>query len=87
LLLSRHLQAREFENELRAQTKVSKSAGAWLEGSGGSSLGSGSDTSNVSDAYARMLRIFIPLLVDEVVAFEIFQFDQFGFQMLAMSST
>lgn len=59
-------QAREFANELRAQVKVSRAPGAWLEGSGGGSLGSGSDTSNVSDAYAKMLRIFIPLLVDEV---------------------
>ncbi|KAG6545685.1 hypothetical protein Mapa_012870 [Marchantia paleacea] len=64
LLLRR--EAREFANELRASTKVTRSSGAWsLEGSGGSSLGSGTDTSNVSEAYAKMLRIFIPLLVDE----------------------
>ncbi|OAE32849.1 hypothetical protein AXG93_1409s1160 [Marchantia polymorpha subsp. ruderalis] len=65
LLLRR--EAREFANELRASTKVTRSSGAWsLEGSGGGSLGgSGSDTSNVSEAYAKMLRIFIPLLVDE----------------------
>ncbi|KAL2610060.1 hypothetical protein R1flu_028633 [Riccia fluitans] len=64
LLLRR--EAREFANELRASTKVTRSSGAWsLEGSGGSSLSSGTDTSNVSDAYAKMLRIFIPLLVDE----------------------
>lgn len=29
----------------------------------------GADTSTVSDAYAKMLRIFIPLLVDEVRKF------------------
>lgn len=71
LLLRR--EAREFANELRAQVKVSSRApGAWLEGSSGGSLGSGSDTSNVSDAYAKMLRIFIPLLVDESLFFASF---------------
>ncbi|CAM6085191.1 unnamed protein product [Calypogeia fissa] len=70
LLLRR--EAREFANELRAQTKVSRVQGAWLEGSSGSSIGSGSDTSNVSDAYAKMLRIFIPVLVDESLFFASF---------------
>ncbi|KAJ7570158.1 hypothetical protein O6H91_01G108600 [Diphasiastrum complanatum] len=67
LLLRR--EAREFANELRASTKVSRSSGAWLDGStsGSGFSGSGSDTATatVSDAYAKMLRIFIPLLVDE----------------------
>jgi hypothetical protein len=60
-----HYQAREFGNELRASTKVNRNlnpGGAWLEGQGAGGL----DTSTVSDAYAKMLRIFIPLLVDEV---------------------
>ncbi|KAJ7570161.1 hypothetical protein O6H91_01G108600 [Diphasiastrum complanatum] len=69
LLLRR--EAREFANELRASTKVSRSSGAWLDGStsGSGFSGSGSDTATatVSDAYAKMLRIFIPLLVDEVM--------------------
>ncbi|KAG0622466.1 hypothetical protein M758_3G099500 [Ceratodon purpureus] len=65
LLLRR--EAREFANELRASTKVSRSTGAWLDSSqGGAAQGAGgADTSTVSDAYAKMLRIFIPLLVDE----------------------
>lgn len=66
LLLRR--EAREFANELRASTKVSRSTGAWLDSSqAGAAQGGagGADTSTVSDAYAKMLRIFIPLLVDE----------------------
>lgn len=61
------LQAREFAHELRASTKTSRSPTAWLEPSSGPSQQSNSaDTSNVSDAYSKMLTIFIPLLVDEV---------------------
>uniref|UniRef100_A0A0D6QYJ6 Exocyst complex component Sec3 PIP2-binding N-terminal domain-containing protein n=1 Tax=Araucaria cunninghamii TaxID=56994 RepID=A0A0D6QYJ6_ARACU len=63
LLLRR--EAREFANELRASTKASRNATVWLEGSGGSSSGTSADTSTVSEAYAKMLTIFIPLLVDE----------------------
>ncbi|KAJ4701857.1 exocyst complex component sec3A [Melia azedarach] len=63
LLLRR--EAREFANELRASTKASRNPSVWLEGSSGSSHGSNADTSSVSDAYAKMLTIFIPLLVDE----------------------
>lgn len=64
LLLRR--EAREFANELRASTKAPKNPAVWLEGSGGSGHnGSSSDTSQVSDAYSKMLTIFIPLLVDE----------------------
>ncbi|KAL3678385.1 hypothetical protein R1sor_021341 [Riccia sorocarpa] len=65
LLLRR--EAREFANELRSSAKITRSSSTWsLEGSAsGSSAGSGSDSSNVSDAYAKMLKIFIPILVDE----------------------
>ncbi|KAJ9186643.1 hypothetical protein P3X46_002190 [Hevea brasiliensis] len=51
LLLRR--EAHEFANELRASTKASTNPTVWLE------------ASTVSDAYAKMLTIFIPLLVDE----------------------
>ncbi|KAF8775130.1 hypothetical protein HU200_004941 [Digitaria exilis] len=58
--------AREFANELRASTKAPKNPAVWLEGSNGSGHnGSSADTSTVSDAYSKMLTIFIPLLVDE----------------------
>lgn len=61
------LQAREFANELRASTKASRNPTVWLEGSTGSGQNvNATDTSTVSDAYAKMLTIFIPLLVDEV---------------------
>lgn len=61
------LQAREFANELRASTKASRNPTVWLEGSAGSNQSANNaDTSTVSDAYAKMLTIFIPLLVDEV---------------------
>lgn len=61
------LQAREFANELRASTKASRNPTVWLEGSTGSNQSvNNADTSTVSEAYAKMLTIFIPLLVDEV---------------------
>lgn len=64
LLLRR--EAREFANELRASTKASRSTTVWLEGSTGSGQNANNtDTSTVSEAYAKMLTIFIPLLVDE----------------------
>ncbi|CAK9171754.1 unnamed protein product [Ilex paraguariensis] len=64
LLLRR--EAREFANELRASTKASRNPTVWLEGSTGSSQSvNNADTSTVSEAYAKMLTIFIPLLVDE----------------------
>ncbi|MBA0775695.1 hypothetical protein Gotri_010810 [Gossypium trilobum] len=64
LLLRR--EAREFANELRASTEVSISPTTWLEGSpGGNQIGNSTDTSALSDAYIKMLTIFIPLLVDE----------------------
>ncbi|KAF5445039.1 hypothetical protein F2P56_034122 [Juglans regia] len=64
LLLRR--EAREFANELRASTKASRNPTVWLEASTGSGQNSNAaDTSTVSEAYAKMLTIFIPLLVDE----------------------
>ncbi|CAM0875839.1 unnamed protein product [Alopecurus aequalis] len=64
LLLRR--EAREFANELRASTKAPKNPAVWLEGSNNAGQnGSSADTSTVSDAYSKMLTIFIPLLVDE----------------------
>lgn len=64
-----YLQAREFANELRASTKASRNPTVWLEGSMGSNQSVNSaDTSTVSDAYSKMLTIFIPLLVDEVLS-------------------
>ncbi|XP_030512769.1 exocyst complex component SEC3A [Rhodamnia argentea] len=64
LLLRR--EAREFANELRASTKASRNPSVWLEGSTGPGQNvNNSDTSTVSEAYAKMLTIFIPLLVDE----------------------
>ncbi|XP_028181023.1 exocyst complex component SEC3A-like isoform X2 [Glycine soja] len=68
LLLRR--EAREFANELRASTKASRNPTVWLEGSTGSGQNvNATDTSTVSDAYAKMLTIFIPLLVDETSFF------------------
>lgn len=64
LLLRR--EAREFANELRASTKASRNPTVWLEGSTASNQNvNNADTSTVSEAYAKMLTIFIPLLVDE----------------------
>ncbi|KAG1368535.1 exocyst complex component SEC3A [Cocos nucifera] len=64
LLLRR--EAREFANELRASTKASRNPTVWLESSTGSSqTGNSTDSSTVSEAYSKMLTIFIPLLVDE----------------------
>ncbi|XP_024635266.1 exocyst complex component SEC3A isoform X2 [Medicago truncatula] len=64
LLLRR--EAREFANELRASTKISKNPNVSPEGSVGSSQNVNSaDSSAISDAYAKMLTVFIPLMVDE----------------------
>ncbi|KAF2283766.1 hypothetical protein GH714_015037 [Hevea brasiliensis] len=64
--LLQHLKAREFANELHASTKASRNPTVWLEASTGSNQSAHTaDTSSVSDAYAKMLTIFIPLLVDE----------------------
>ncbi|TYI57033.1 hypothetical protein E1A91_D11G251900v1 [Gossypium mustelinum] len=60
------LEAHEFANELRASTKVSKTPNTWLETfTSGNQSANNADTSAVSDAYAKMLTIFVPLLVDE----------------------
>lgn len=66
-------QAREFANELKASTKVASGAGLDRMDSGGpvspvspQRPAKTVDTSTVSEAYSKMLRIFIPLLVDEV---------------------
>ncbi|KAK8957942.1 Exocyst complex component SEC3A [Platanthera zijinensis] len=64
LLLRR--EAREFANELRASTKASRNPAVWLEASTVPAQSpNNADTSTVSEAYAKMLTIFIPLLVDE----------------------
>lgn len=80
LLLRR--EAREFANELRASTKASRNPTVWLEGSTGSNQNvNNADTSTVSEAYAKMLTIFIPLLVDESSFFS--HFMCFGVSALA----
>ncbi|KAI3884617.1 hypothetical protein MKW92_014367 [Papaver armeniacum] len=50
---------------LRKAYCTSKNSTVWLEASSGSSSANNADTSTVSDAYSKMLTIFIPLLVDE----------------------
>ncbi|GAU14340.1 hypothetical protein TSUD_309000 [Trifolium subterraneum] len=54
LLLRREV--REFANELRAESKTSPGSGQNVNSA---------DSSAVSDAYAKMLTVFIPLMVDE----------------------
>ncbi|CAJ2643115.1 exocyst complex component SEC3A-like isoform X2 [Trifolium pratense] len=54
LLLRREV--REFANELRAESKTSPGPGQNVNSA---------DSSAVSDAYAKMLTVFIPLMVDE----------------------
>ncbi|ESW16662.1 hypothetical protein PHAVU_007G175100, partial [Phaseolus vulgaris] len=59
-------EAREFANELRVGVKTSKTPSVWLEVFTGSGQNvNPADTATVSEAYAKMLTIFIPLLVDE----------------------
>ncbi|XP_058776261.1 exocyst complex component SEC3A-like [Vicia villosa] len=60
LLLRREV--REFANELRASNKTSKNL---TEGSMGSGQNANSTDSSVADAYAKLLTVFIPLMVDE----------------------
>lgn len=63
-------QAREYANELRASNKTAKSL---TEGSTGSGQNANSaDSSTVADAYAKLLTVFIPLMVDEVKVLNIF---------------
>ncbi|RDX80892.1 Exocyst complex component SEC3A, partial [Mucuna pruriens] len=60
------LQAREFANELRASVKTNnKAPPAWFEVANAAQNANSTDTATVSDSYAKMLTIFIPLLVDE----------------------
>ncbi|KAK2392499.1 Exocyst complex component S3A [Trifolium repens] len=54
LLLRREV--REFANELRAESKTSTGSGQNVNSA---------DSSTVSDAYSKMLTVFIPLMVDE----------------------
>lgn len=65
------LKVKEFSNELRASTKAPKNVMInWLEGPTGSSHGGNlPDSSMASEAYSKMLTIFIPLLVDEVLRY------------------
>ncbi|KAK4768707.1 hypothetical protein SAY87_003848 [Trapa incisa] len=65
LLIRREV--KEFSNEVRACTKTPKNVAVnWLEGPAGSGHGGNHpDSSMVSDAYSKMLTIFVPLLVDE----------------------
>ncbi|KAH1252403.1 Exocyst complex component SEC3A [Glycine max] len=63
LLLRR--EAREFANELRASAKTSKTPTVWEGFMGSGQNVNSADTAAVSEAYAKILTIFIPLLVDE----------------------
>ncbi|GAB2265212.1 Exocyst complex component S3A [Dionaea muscipula] len=64
LLLRR--EAREFANELRAGTKTPRNQTIWFDASAATGQNmSTTDTSVVSDAYAKMLTVFVPHLVDE----------------------
>lgn len=56
-------QVREFANELRAESKTSTGSGQNVNSA---------DSSTVSDAYSKMLTVFIPLMVDEVKVLNIF---------------
>lgn len=65
--------AREFSNELRASIKTPKNPQGWLEITSNASQSANSvDTSSVTNAYFKMLSIFVPLLVDEVSFFTSF---------------
>ncbi|KAK4429118.1 Exocyst complex component SEC3A [Sesamum alatum] len=70
LLLRR--EAREFANELRASTKIAKAPTQWLDFTASNQSANSADTSNISEAYSKMLTVFIPLLVDESSFFALF---------------
>ncbi|XP_019152841.1 PREDICTED: exocyst complex component SEC3A-like [Ipomoea nil] len=70
LLLRR--EAREFSNELRVSIKAPKAPTVWLEGSGSTQNLTSVDSSAVSEAYSKMLTVFVPLLVDESSFFAYF---------------
>ncbi|XP_038983630.1 exocyst complex component SEC3A-like isoform X3 [Phoenix dactylifera] len=63
LLLRREV--REFANELRASTKASRNPNLWLEGPTASSQTANNADTSTSEAYSKMLTVFIPLFVDE----------------------
>lgn len=80
--LCRSLQAREFAKELQSSTVVKQTITASLDRlDSGKNLQSPKESpsggSTVSEAYARMLRTFIPYLVDEVIRSAKFQADDF----------
>lgn len=56
-------ETREFANELRAGTKPPKVQSVWFEGA--SAPNPNVDTSMISEAYSKILAVFVPLLVDE----------------------
>ncbi|KAI7740910.1 hypothetical protein M8C21_033037 [Ambrosia artemisiifolia] len=56
-------EAREFANELRAGTKAPKVQSIWFDSP--SAPNQNVNTSMVSEAYSKMLAVFVPLLVDE----------------------
>ncbi|KAM0010516.1 putative exocyst complex component Sec3 [Helianthus debilis subsp. tardiflorus] len=60
--LLRH-ETREFANELRAGTKPPKVQSVWFEGP--TAPNQNVDTSMISEAYTKMLAVFVPLLVEE----------------------
>uniref|UniRef100_A0ACD5W9E5 Uncharacterized protein n=1 Tax=Avena sativa TaxID=4498 RepID=A0ACD5W9E5_AVESA len=57
-------EAREFSNELRSSSKASKSSTPLFEGPAGANQPAGVIDSS-ADAYAKMITVFIPFLVDE----------------------
>ncbi|KAI9113343.1 hypothetical protein K1719_015868 [Acacia pycnantha] len=66
-------EAREFSNELRASAKAPKNPTVWLEGIIGLGQNANTvDTSSLSEAYEKMLAVFVPLLVDESSFFAAF---------------
>uniref|UniRef100_A0ACD6A309 Uncharacterized protein n=1 Tax=Avena sativa TaxID=4498 RepID=A0ACD6A309_AVESA len=73
-------EAREFSNELRSSSKASKSSTPLFEGPAGANQPSGI-TDSSADAYAKMITVFIPFLVDEssflahFMCFEVAAFD------------
>lgn len=64
--MSWEFQAREFASELRGSMKVTQTTAAWLDKQDSGLDQQPPTRSIVSEAYAKMLRIFVPLLVDEV---------------------
>uniref|UniRef100_A0A7I4BSK5 Exocyst complex component Sec3 PIP2-binding N-terminal domain-containing protein n=1 Tax=Physcomitrium patens TaxID=3218 RepID=A0A7I4BSK5_PHYPA len=62
----KHMKVREFANELRSSTVAKQTNSVWLDRLESSKTQSSPvGESTVSEAYSRMLRTFIPFLVDE----------------------